>query len=95
RKVQDRVPDLFGEVPARLDSIEQVYLSPAKAPSPKSRKLLKLAVDATEPIPGHPLIAWKDVNGEARVLREVYDGKREARDALTEVQAKFTALIGS
>ncbi|MGH2351411.1 MAG: extracellular solute-binding protein [Chloroflexota bacterium] len=93
RDVQDRIPELFGEVPARLDSIEQVYLNPAKAPTPKSRKLLKAAVDSTKPLPGHPLIPWADVNGAAGALNEAYDGKRQVKEALTEIQEKLTALI--
>jgi multiple sugar transport system substrate-binding protein len=93
RQVQDRVPDLFGEVPARLDSIDQVYLNPAKAPSPPSRRLLKHSINATEPIPGHPLVPWRDVNGTAGVIRDVYDGVRETKAVLAEVQAKLAALI--
>jgi ABC-type glycerol-3-phosphate transport system substrate-binding protein len=94
RDVQDRVPPLMGEVPARMDSIEQVYLNPAKAATPKSRKLLKAAIDATKPLPGHPLLPWSDVNGAAAPLNDVYDGKRQAKEALAEIQDKLTALIG-
>jgi hypothetical protein len=84
----------MGEVPARLDSIEQVYLNPAKAATPKSRKLLKGAIDATKPLPGHPLLPWSDVNGAAAPLNDVYDGKRQTKEALAEIQDKLTALIG-
>jgi ABC-type glycerol-3-phosphate transport system substrate-binding protein len=92
RDVQDRVPALMGEVPARVDSIEQVYLNPAKAPSPKNRRLLKAAIDATKPLPGHPQIPWSDVNGAANALQDSYDGKRSVREALSEIQDKLTAL---
>ena len=93
RDVQDRVPALMGEVPARTDSIEQVYLNPAKMPSPKSRKLLKAALDATVPLPAHPTIPWGDVT-KITNLDDVYDGKRSAREALAEMQQKLTAMIG-
>ena len=97
REVQDLIPDLMGEVPARLDSIDAVYLNTAKAPTPKSRKLLKAAVEATQPMPGHPLLPWSgdgSVNGTATAaLDAVYDGKRQPKEALDEVQTKLTALI--
>jgi ABC-type glycerol-3-phosphate transport system substrate-binding protein len=93
REVQDRIPSLMGEVPARTDSIDQVYLNPAKLPTPKSRKLLKVALDATVPYPAHPTIAWADVNGALNTLNDVYDGKREAREVLAEIQQKLTALL--
>jgi hypothetical protein len=84
---------MMGEVPARTDSIDQVYLNPAKAPTPKSRRVLKAAVDATKALPGHPLLPWSDVNGAAVALQDSYDGKRSVRDALAEAQEKLTALI--
>jgi ABC-type glycerol-3-phosphate transport system substrate-binding protein len=93
REVQDRVPALMGEVPARMDSIDQVYLNPAKAPTPKSRRVLKAAIDATYPMPAHPLVPWGDVNGTANALQDVYDGKRQVKEALAEIQEKLTAMI--
>lgn len=95
REVQDRIPSLMGEVPARLDSIDQVYLNPTKMPSPKSRKLLKASIDATVPLPGHPLLPWGgdgSVNGTAN-LNPVYDGKQEARAALNDIQQQLMTLI--
>jgi ABC-type glycerol-3-phosphate transport system substrate-binding protein len=96
REVQDQIPAMMGEVPARLDSIDAVYLDPAKAATPKSRRLLKAAVDATQPLPGHPLLPWSgdgSVSGTADALSGVYDGARQAKDALAEIQDKLTALI--
>jgi multiple sugar transport system substrate-binding protein len=93
REVQDRVPALMGEVPARLDSIEQVYLNPARSPTPKSRRLLKAAIDATYPLPAHPLIAWGDITGTANALEQAYDGRRAVKEVLAEIQEKLTALI--
>jgi ABC-type glycerol-3-phosphate transport system substrate-binding protein len=97
RDVQDRIPAEMGELPARTDSIDQVYLNPTKAPTPKSRRLLKAAIDATVPLPGHPLLPWSgdgSVNGTANVA-DVYDGKKEAKAALADIQDKFNALIGA
>ena len=95
RGVQDRVPDLFGEVPARMDSIDAVYLSSEKAPSPKHRKLLKAAIDATHALPAHPLIPRPEFNKAVAAVNEVYDGTRPAREALTEIEQKLNVLIGA
>ena len=96
REVQDRVPSLMGELPARLDSIEQVYLNPAKSPSPKSRKLLKAAVDGTKPLPAHPLLAYADINSATNALQaDAYDGKKNVKEAVEEIQTKLTALLGT
>jgi multiple sugar transport system substrate-binding protein len=97
RQVQDRIPALMGEVPARNDSIDQVYLNPEKSPTPKSRRLLKAAIDATVPLPGHPLLPWNGdggVNTTANV-NDVYEGRKEAKAALADVQDKMNALIGA
>jgi len=94
REVQDQVPALMGELPARLDSIEQVYLNPQKAPSPPHRRLLKAAVDATRPLPGHPTVAWPDIASTTdKFLNDAYDGKRLVREALTEIQSQLQALV--
>jgi hypothetical protein len=93
RDVQDCIPSLMGEVPARTDSIEQVYLNSAKLSAPKSRKLLKTALDATVPYPAHPSIPWTHVDAALSAFNDLYDGKRETRNALTEVQKELTALL--
>jgi ABC-type glycerol-3-phosphate transport system substrate-binding protein len=95
RGVQDRVPDLFGEVPARMDSIEGVYLDSSKAPTPRHRKLLKVAIDATHALPAHPLIPRPEFNATTAAMNEVYDGKRAAREVLAEIEQKLNALIGA
>src|SRR5262249_38274910 len=100
RQVQDRVPALMGELPARTDSIDQVYLKQAKAPTPKSRRLLKAAIDATVPLPGHPLLPSPVAGGvkptaHAADANEIYEGRREAGAARTHSQDKMNALIGA
>ena len=94
RGVQDRVPALFGEVPARMDSIEAAYLSSSTSPTPKIRKLLKVAIDFTHPMPAHPLIPRPDFNSTVAAVNDVYDGKRSAREVLAEISQKLTALMG-
>lgn len=94
REVQDQVPALMGELPARIDSIEQVYLNPQKSPSPPHRRLLKASVEATRPLPGHPTIAWSNVSGTTNgPLNNAYDGKRPVREAMMEVQSQLQAML--
>ncbi len=96
RDVQDRVPSLMGEVPARLDSIDSVYLNAAKMPSPKNRKVLKASIDATQPLPSHPLLPYADINAATNALsQEAYDGKKSVRDAVEEIQNKLTAQLAT
>ncbi|HEU5318628.1 MAG TPA: hypothetical protein VFX49_21120, partial [Chloroflexota bacterium] len=93
RGVQDRVPALFGEVPARMDSIEAAYLSTAASPTPKNRKLLKAAVDSTHALPAHPLILRPDFNAAVGTVNDVYDGKRSAHEVLAEIERKLKGFL--
>lgn len=96
RDVQDRIPTLMGEVPARQDSIDSVYLNAAKMPTPKSRKLLKASIDATKPLPAHPRIPIGEINGASNALsQQAYDGAKSVKDAIEEIQTKLTALLAT
>jgi multiple sugar transport system substrate-binding protein len=96
REVQDRVPALVGEVPARMDSIDSVYLNPAKSPSPKNRKILKASIDSTFPLPSNPYIPYPDVNTATNALQvDAYDGKKPVKDAINEMQDKLTAQLST
>lgn len=93
REQQDRIPQMMGEVPARSDSIDSVYLNTTKLPQPKSRKLLKASLDATTPLPSHPLIAPADMTATLALVTSIYDGNRQTRDVITEIQEKLTAFV--
>ncbi|CAA9221994.1 MAG: hypothetical protein AVDCRST_MAG77-727 [uncultured Chloroflexi bacterium] len=94
KEVQDRVAPLMGEVPARLDSIDAVYLDPAKSPNPKSRRVLKAAIDSTKSLPANPFIPYPDINAATNALQaDAYDGKKPVREALNEMHDKLTALL--
>ena len=95
RENQDRIPQMMGEVPARADSIDAVYLNTSKLPQPKSRKLLKASLDATAPLPSHPMIAPADLSSTLALANDIYDGKRQTRDVVTEIQDKLTAFLKS
>ena len=94
KPVQDRVPKLFGEVPARLDSANEVYASFEKAGPPKGRASLKPAIAATKALPALDKIAPADFHAISNlVINDIWDGKIGVRDGMTKAQNEINALI--
>jgi len=94
KPVQDRIPKLFGEVPARLDSANEVYASSEKAGPPKGRASLKPAITATKALPALDKIAPADFHAISNpVINDIWDGKISVRDGLTKAQTEINALI--
>ncbi len=94
KPVQDRVPKLFGEVPARLDSANEVYASADKAGPPKGRASLKPAIAATKALPALDKIPPADFHGiSTPLINDAWDGKISVREALTKAQNEINALI--
>ena len=94
KPVQDRVPKLFGEVPARLDSANEVYASFEKAGPPKGRPSLKPAIAATKALPALDRIPPADFHAISNAaMNDIWDGKIGVRDGLTKAQNEINALI--
>ena len=94
KPVQDRVPKLFGEVPARLDSANEVYASAEKEGPPKGRASLKPAITATKALPALDKIAPADFhNISSPIINDIWDAKIAVRDGLTKAQNEINALI--
>jgi ABC-type glycerol-3-phosphate transport system substrate-binding protein len=94
KNVQDRIPKLFNEAPARQDSADEIYANPEKAGPPAGRKLLKESIRATQPLPTHDVVTWTDmVNVFNPILNDVFDGKVAVRDGLTKMQDEVNALF--
>jgi multiple sugar transport system substrate-binding protein len=92
--VQDRVPPLFGEVPARLDSANDVYASPEKAGPPKGRATLKASIAVTKALPAADKTPPSDFRNLANALiNDAFDGKISAKDAMTQAQEQINALL--
>jgi multiple sugar transport system substrate-binding protein len=93
KPVQDRVPQLFGEVPARLDSANEVYANPDKAGNPKGRASLKASIQATKALPALDKIPPADFHAiSTAVINDIWDGKVSVKDGLTKAQTEINAL---
>jgi len=94
KSVQDRVPQLFGEVPARLDSANEVYANPDKGGAPKGRASLKPSIAATKALPALDKIPPADFRGITNAqINDIWDGKISVKDGLTKAQTEINALI--
>jgi multiple sugar transport system substrate-binding protein len=94
KPVQDRVPMLFGEVPARLDSANEVYANPDKAGNPKGRASLKPSIQATKALPALDKIPPADFRNLTNAqINAIWDGQISVRDGLTKAQTEINALI--
>jgi ABC-type glycerol-3-phosphate transport system substrate-binding protein len=94
KPVQDRVPILFNEVPARLDSANEVYANPEKAGPPPGRASLKASIAATKALPALDKVAPADFNNIATAaINDAWDAKISVKEALTQAQDQINALI--
>lgn len=94
KPVQDRVPLLFNEVPARLDSAQEVYANSDKAGPPKNRKALTASILATKPLPALDKIAPKEFHDiSTPLVNDVWDGRITPKEAFTKAQDEINALI--
>jgi multiple sugar transport system substrate-binding protein len=94
KPVQDRIPQLFGEVPARLDSANEIYASPEKAGPPKGRATLKASILATKALPAADKTPPADFRNLANALiNDAFDGKIAVKDAMTQAQEQINALL--
>ncbi len=94
KPVQDRIPKLVGEVPARLDSANEVYANAEKAGPPAGRSSLKPAILATKALPALDKIAPADFhNISTPLVNDAWDGKISVKEALTRAQDQINALI--
>jgi multiple sugar transport system substrate-binding protein len=94
KPVQDRVPLLFNEVPARLDSAQEVYANADKAGPPKGRASLKASILATKALPALDKIAPDDFYAiSTPVINDIWDSKVGVKDGLTKAQDQINALI--
>ncbi|MBI3973748.1 MAG: sugar ABC transporter substrate-binding protein [Chloroflexi bacterium] len=94
KPVQDRVPLLFNEVPARLDSAQEVYLNPEKAGPPKGRTSLKPSLLATKALPALDKVPPAEFHNISNpLINDVWDAKISAKEAMTKAQEQINVLI--
>jgi ABC-type glycerol-3-phosphate transport system substrate-binding protein len=93
KPVQDRFPKLFLEIPSRQDSADEAYTDPAKAGPPPSRRLLKEAIRATQPLPTHDQATWTEQVGVfTPILNDIWAGQLPVKDGLGQMQTEVNAL---
>lgn len=94
KPVQDRIPALFNEVPARLDSAQEVYADAAKAGPPTGRRMLKDAIVATKAQPALDHVPPGEFHSIAAAqVNDAWDGKVAVRQAMTQAQEQINALV--
>ena len=94
KPVQDRIPQLFGEVPARLNSANEVYASPEKAGPPKGRSTLKASILATKALPAADKTPPADFHAiSTALINDAWDGKIAVKDAMSQAQEQINALL--
>lgn len=91
---QDRIPTLFNEVPARVESANDVYANFEKAGQPKGRAGLKASIAATKALPALDKIAPADFhNISTPIINDIWDAKISAKEGLQQAQDQINALI--
>lgn len=94
RDVQNQIPVMIQEVPARLDSALEVYADPQKAGPPPNRKALGESIKSIFPIPAHD---WAPVTnlGDAWTpwLNDIWDGKVPVEEGLRRMQDDVQKVI--
>ncbi|MDQ3701419.1 MAG: extracellular solute-binding protein, partial [Chloroflexota bacterium] len=94
KPVQDRIPALFNEVPARMDSAQEVYADSAKAGPPTGRRMLKDAIVATKAQPALDNVPPGEFHSIAAAqVNDAWDGKVAVRQAMTQAQEQINALV--
>jgi multiple sugar transport system substrate-binding protein len=94
KPVQDRVAELFQEVPARVDSATETYAAPEKAGPPAGRKLLKDSIQATRALPAHHSAPLSEYRTQvATIITDVLNGKVGVRDGLKQAEDFANAVF--
>lgn len=93
KPVQDRVVELFQEVPARTESAIANYTNP-KAGPPAGRKLLEESIKATRALPAHHNVPLSEFRNYVRdKVRDVLYGKIGVTDGLRDAQGHANAVF--
>ena len=95
KPVQDRVVELFNEVPARLSSGLEFYASTENAGPPASRAMLGDSLRATISLPTHDVVTWVQMIREAinPNMHPIFDGEITVAEGLKQLQDTLNAII--
>ncbi len=95
KPVQDRIVELFNEVPARLDSALEFYTSTEKSGPPPSRAMLEDSLRATIALPTHDVVTWQQMirEGINPSMNPIFDNEIGVAEGLKQIQDQLNALI--
>lgn len=95
KPVQDRVVELFNEVPGRLDSGIEFYTSTEAAGPPPSRAMLEDSLRATISLPTHDVVTWVQMIREAvnPNMNPIFDGETTVAEGLKQLEDTLNAII--
>ena len=95
KPVQDRIVELFNEVPARLDSALELYTSTEKSGPPPSRALLEDSLRATISLPTHDVVTWQEMirEGINPSFHAMFDNQIGVAEGMRQAQDQINALF--
>ena len=95
KSVQDRVVELFNEVPARLDSAIAFYTNTEAAGPPASRAMLEDSLRATISLPTHDVVTWTQMIREAvnPNMTPIFANEITVPEGLNQLQDQLNSII--
>lgn len=94
KEIQDTIPSIWQEVPARLDSALEHYTDPAKAGPPQNRRALADSIKSVTPLPAHD---WTPITRLSEtwtpILNDMWDGKVGVSEGLRRMQDDVQRVI--
>ena len=93
KPVQDRIVELFNEVPARLDSALEYYTSTEKSGPPPSRAMLEDSLRATISLPTHDVVTWQQMirEGVNPSMNPIFNNEIGVAEGLRQMQDQINA----
>ena len=95
KPVQDRMVELFNEVPGRLDSALEFYTSTEAAGPPASRAMLEDSLRATISLPTHDVVTWQQMirEGVNPSMHPIFDNEITVAEGLKQLQDQLNSII--
>jgi hypothetical protein len=94
KEIQDTLPSIRQEVPARLDTALENYADPARGGPPQNRRTLADSIESVTPSPAHD---WTPITrlSETRtpILNDIWDGKVGVSGRLRRMQDAVQRVI--
>src|SRR5919199_1100923 len=94
KEIQNLIPTMIQEVPARLDSALEVYADPQKAGPPPNRKALADSIKAISPLPAHDYAPITNLSDAwTPIMNDMWDGKVTVEEGLRRMQEEVQKVV--